>query len=73
MQNSSPQKTLIQIIPNGEIRNNLSFNLFGFTCFDFLCKNFKSENKNQASDYMIIGYCEPLVLNIHGCLLWICV
>jgi hypothetical protein len=26
----------------------------------------KSENENQASDYIIIGYCEPLVYNIHG-------
>jgi hypothetical protein len=67
--NSSPQKQLIQIIPNGEIRNNLSFNFFGFTCFDFLCKILKSENENQASDCMIIGYCEPLVFNIHGYLL----
>ena len=64
--NSSPQKILIQIIPNGEIRKNLSLNLFGFTCFDFLCKILKSENENQASDCMIIGYCEPLVFNIHG-------
>jgi hypothetical protein len=43
----------------------LSFNFFGFTCFDFLCKILKSENENQASDCMIIGYCEPLVFNIH--------
>jgi hypothetical protein len=69
--NSSPRKILIQIIPNGEIRNNLSFNLFGFTCFDFLCKILKSENETQASDCMIIGYCEPLVFNIHGYLLWV--
>ena len=67
--NSSPQKQLIQIIPNGDIRNNLSFNFFGFTCFDFLCKILKSENENQASDCMIIGYCEPLFFNIHGYLL----
>jgi hypothetical protein len=60
--NSSPRKISIQIIPNGEIRNNLSFNLFGFTCFDFLCKILKSENETQASDCMIIGYCEPLGL-----------
>ena len=69
--NSSPRKILIQIIPNGEIRNNLSFNLFGFTCFDFLCKILKCENETQASDCMIIGYCEPLVFNIHGYLLWV--
>ena len=61
---SSPQKQLIQIIPNGEIRKNLSFNIFGFICFDFSCKIWKSENEDQAS--MIIGYCEPLVFNIHG-------
>ena len=67
---STPKKQLIQIIPNKEIRTNLSFNLVGFICFDFLCKILKSENENQASDCMIIGYCEPLVLNIHGCLLW---
>ena len=41
----------------------LSFNLFGFICFEFLCKILKSENENQASDCMIIGYCEPLVFN----------
>jgi hypothetical protein len=40
----------------------LSFNI----CFDILYKILKSENENQASDYMIIGYCEPLVFNIHG-------
>ena len=45
---------------------NLSFNLFGFICFNFLCKILKSENENQASDCMIIGYCEPLVCNAHG-------
>ena len=45
---SSPQKQLIQIIPNGEIRKNLSFNIFGFICFDFSCKILKSENENQA-------------------------
>ena len=26
----------------------------------------KSENENQASDYIIIGYSELLVFNIHG-------
>ena len=69
--NSSPQKILIQIIPNGEIRKNLSFNFFGFICFDSLCQILKSENENQASDCMIIGYCEPLVFDIHGYLLWV--
>jgi len=54
--NFSPQKILIQIISNGEIRNNLSFDLFGFTCFDFFCKILKSENENQVSDCMAIGY-----------------
>ena len=68
---SSPQKQLIQIIPNGEIRKNLSFNLIGFICFHFLCKIFKSENENQASDCMIIEYFEPLVFNIHSYLLWV--
>ena len=68
---SSHQKQLIQIIPNGEIRKNLSFNLIGFICFHFLCKIFKSENENQSSDCMIIGFCEPLVFNIHGYLLWV--
>jgi len=68
---SSPQRQLIQIIPNGEIRNNLSFNLFGFTFFDILCTVLKSENENQTSDCMNIGYCEPFVFNIHGCLLWV--
>jgi hypothetical protein len=55
----SPQKQLIQIW-------ELSFNLFGFICFDFLCKILKSESENQASDCMIIGYCERQVFNIHG-------
>ena len=36
---------------------------------EFLCNILKSENENQASDCMIIGYCEPLVFNIHGYLL----
>ena len=53
---------MIQIIPNWEI----NFNSFWFICFDFLFKILKSENENQASDYIIIGYCEPLVFNIHG-------
>ena len=69
--NSSPQKQLIQIILNGEIRTSLSFNLFGFICFEFLCNILKSENENQASDCMIIGYCEPLFFNIHGYFLWV--
>ena len=62
---------MIQIILNGEIRKSLSFNLFGFICFEFLCNILKSENENQASDCMIIGYQEPLVFNIHGYLLWV--
>jgi hypothetical protein len=44
----------------------MNFNSFWFMCFDFLFKILKSENENQASDYIIIGYCEPLVFNIHG-------
>jgi len=31
----------------------------------------KSENENQASDYIIIGFCKQLVFNIHGYLLWV--
>ena len=49
-----------------KLRNQIQFSLFWFTCFDFLWKILKSEKENQASGYMIIGYCEPLVFNIHG-------
>jgi hypothetical protein len=34
--------------------------------FRLFVENLKSEKENQASGYMIIGYCEPLVFNIHG-------
>jgi len=55
--NSSPLKILIQIIPNGEIRNNLSFSLYGFTCFDFLCNIFevwKWKPGERLHDYWIL-------------------
>jgi hypothetical protein len=52
------------IKPRNQIQ--FKFKLFRLICFEFLCKILKSENEIHASDYIIIGYCEPLVFNIHG-------
>ena len=44
---NSSQKQLIQIIPNWEIRYNLSFNLFWFICFDFCVKLWSLKMKTR--------------------------